>query len=222
MEYRKHAQQGFHRTILTEKQGFLSEAGGPRQHARPRHGLNGQLRKYRRINRPRHFDIDSLRNCVTEVFVWHGYHGTSMRMLTDASGLGTQSLHRRPEIRLTAARRGNIGTPGISDPPSPGLTGPLLDCHHSFGASITRGYGVRGAHSALIGRYAFAGFVSGRALSIAADSSVQTQRADPWRRHRADRAAGRRPGWRHRQRAVLRQGCRRRSVRRGFYASRQG
>lgn len=45
------------------------------------------------MNRPRHFDIDSLRKCVTDVFVSHGYRGTSMNMLTDASGLGKQSLY---------------------------------------------------------------------------------------------------------------------------------
>jgi TetR/AcrR family transcriptional regulator, transcriptional repressor for nem operon len=45
------------------------------------------------MNRPRRFDIDSLRKCVTGVFASHGYHGTSMSMLTDASGLGKQSLY---------------------------------------------------------------------------------------------------------------------------------
>ncbi|HEY6132993.1 MAG TPA: TetR/AcrR family transcriptional regulator [Rubrivivax sp.] len=45
------------------------------------------------MNRPRHFDLDGLRECVTDVFVKHGYRGTSMSMLTEASGLGKQSLY---------------------------------------------------------------------------------------------------------------------------------
>ena len=45
------------------------------------------------MNRPRGFDIDSLRKCVTGVFASHGFRGTSMSMLTDASGLGKQSLY---------------------------------------------------------------------------------------------------------------------------------
>lgn len=45
------------------------------------------------MNRPRHFDLDSLRECVTDVFTEHGYRGTSMSMLADASGLGKQSLY---------------------------------------------------------------------------------------------------------------------------------
>lgn len=45
------------------------------------------------MNRPRRFDIDSLRKCVTDVFASHGFRGTSMSMLTDASGLGKQSLY---------------------------------------------------------------------------------------------------------------------------------
>ena len=53
---------------------------------------------------------------------------------------------------------------------------------------------MRGTYSALNGRYVLGGFVSGRAFSIAADSSVQTQRAAHCRRHRTDRAAGRGQG----------------------------
>jgi TetR/AcrR family transcriptional regulator, transcriptional repressor for nem operon len=45
------------------------------------------------MNRPRHFDLERLRECVTDVFVKHGYRGTSMSMLTEASGLGKQSLY---------------------------------------------------------------------------------------------------------------------------------
>lgn len=71
-------------------------------------------------------------------------------------------------------REGNIDTPGISDPPIPGLTGPLLDYNHSFGAAITGGYVVRDAGSAFNGRYVFGDFVSGRIFSIASDGSVQT------------------------------------------------
>ena len=71
-------------------------------------------------------------------------------------------------------REGNIDTPGINDPPTPGLSGPLLDYNRSFGASITGGYVVRDATSPLNGRYVFGDFVSGRIFSIAADGSVQT------------------------------------------------
>ena len=45
------------------------------------------------MNRPRGFDIDSLRKCVAGVFASHGFRGTSMSMLSDASGLGKQSLY---------------------------------------------------------------------------------------------------------------------------------
>ena len=43
--------------------------------------------------RPRHFDLDTLREHVAEVFLQHGYRGTSMSMLTDATGVGKQSLY---------------------------------------------------------------------------------------------------------------------------------
>ena len=45
------------------------------------------------MNRPRHFDIDELRERVADVFIAHGYRGTSMSMLSEASGLGRQSLY---------------------------------------------------------------------------------------------------------------------------------
>lgn len=45
------------------------------------------------MNRPRHYDADSLLECVTNVFIEHGYRGTSMAMLTEACGLGKQSLY---------------------------------------------------------------------------------------------------------------------------------
>ena len=45
------------------------------------------------MNRPRNFDLDSLRERVTDVFAKHGYHATSMSMLSDACGLGKQSLY---------------------------------------------------------------------------------------------------------------------------------
>jgi TetR/AcrR family transcriptional regulator, transcriptional repressor for nem operon len=45
------------------------------------------------MNRPRHFDLNDLRERVTDVFAEHGYRGTSMAMLLDASGLGKQSLY---------------------------------------------------------------------------------------------------------------------------------
>ncbi|WP_088279644.1 sorbosone dehydrogenase family protein [Ideonella sp. A 288] len=71
-------------------------------------------------------------------------------------------------------REGNIATPGISDVPTPGLTGPVLDYTRGFGASVTGGYVVRDAGSPLDGRYVFGDFVSGRIFAIAADGSVQT------------------------------------------------
>jgi TetR/AcrR family transcriptional regulator, transcriptional repressor for nem operon len=45
------------------------------------------------MNRPRTFDLDELRERLTDVFVEHGYRGTSMSMLTEAAGLGRQSLY---------------------------------------------------------------------------------------------------------------------------------
>jgi TetR/AcrR family transcriptional repressor of nem operon len=45
------------------------------------------------MNRPRSFDLDELRERLTDVFVEHGYRGTSMSMLSEAAGLGRQSLY---------------------------------------------------------------------------------------------------------------------------------
>jgi TetR/AcrR family transcriptional regulator, transcriptional repressor for nem operon len=45
------------------------------------------------MNRPRTFDLQELRERVTDVFATHGYHATSMSMLSDACGLGKQSLY---------------------------------------------------------------------------------------------------------------------------------
>jgi TetR/AcrR family transcriptional regulator, transcriptional repressor for nem operon len=45
------------------------------------------------MNRPRSFDPDELRERLTDVFIEHGYRGTSMNMLTEAAGLGRQSLY---------------------------------------------------------------------------------------------------------------------------------
>jgi len=70
-------------------------------------------------------------------------------------------------------REGDIGTPGISDPPVAGLTEPLLAYSHSFGAAITGGYVVRQANSPLYGKYVFGDFVSGRIWAIDGDGSAQ-------------------------------------------------
>jgi TetR/AcrR family transcriptional regulator, transcriptional repressor for nem operon len=43
--------------------------------------------------RPRAFNDHDVRDRVADVFTAHGYHGTSMAMLTDAAGLGKQSLY---------------------------------------------------------------------------------------------------------------------------------
>jgi len=43
--------------------------------------------------RPREFDPDEVRARVTEVFTTHGYRGTSLAMLSEAAGLGKQSLY---------------------------------------------------------------------------------------------------------------------------------
>jgi TetR/AcrR family transcriptional regulator, transcriptional repressor for nem operon len=43
--------------------------------------------------RPREFDDDAVLQRVTDVFTAHGYQGTSLAMLTDAAGLGKQSLY---------------------------------------------------------------------------------------------------------------------------------
>jgi TetR/AcrR family transcriptional regulator, transcriptional repressor for nem operon len=43
--------------------------------------------------RPRAFDDDAVRERVADLFTAHGYQGTSIAMLTEASGLGKQSLY---------------------------------------------------------------------------------------------------------------------------------
>jgi TetR/AcrR family transcriptional regulator, transcriptional repressor for nem operon len=43
--------------------------------------------------RPRAFNDRDVTDQVTDVFTAHGYHGTSMAMLTEAAGLGKQSLY---------------------------------------------------------------------------------------------------------------------------------
>ncbi len=45
------------------------------------------------MSRPRAFDDQAVRERVTDVFVAHGFTGTSLAMLTEASGLGKQSLY---------------------------------------------------------------------------------------------------------------------------------
>ena len=102
--------------------------------------------------------------------LWIADVGQSAREELDfisAASLGGQNFGWRQ-------REGNIATPGISDPPTAGLTDPLLDYNHSFGAAITGGYVVRDAASPLNGRYVFGDFISGRIFSIAADGSLQT------------------------------------------------
>ncbi len=71
-------------------------------------------------------------------------------------------------------REGDIPTPGISDPPVSGLTGPLLVYDHSTGQSITGGYVVRDSTSELFGKYVFADFVNGRIWAIDADGTPKT------------------------------------------------
>lgn len=71
-------------------------------------------------------------------------------------------------------REGDIATPGISDPPVPGLTDPLLVYNRSLGQSITGGYVVRDPSSDLYGRYVFGDFVTGRIWHIAADGTPKT------------------------------------------------
>jgi TetR/AcrR family transcriptional regulator, transcriptional repressor for nem operon len=45
------------------------------------------------MSRPRAFDEDDVRQRLADVFTANGFQGTSMAMLTDASGLGKQSLY---------------------------------------------------------------------------------------------------------------------------------
>ncbi len=71
-------------------------------------------------------------------------------------------------------REGEIATPGVGGPLQPGMVDPLLVYPRSFGQSITGGYVVREAGSALYGQYIFGDFVSGRIWSITGDGSAQT------------------------------------------------
>jgi TetR/AcrR family transcriptional regulator, transcriptional repressor for nem operon len=45
------------------------------------------------MSRPRAFNDTDVRDRVADVFTAHGYHGTSLAMLTEAAGLGKQSLY---------------------------------------------------------------------------------------------------------------------------------
>lgn len=67
---------------------------------------------------------------------------------------------------------GGIRTPGISDPPPPGATGPITEYDHSVGSAITGGYVYRGPEiDTLNGRYIFADFVTGEIFSVLPDGS---------------------------------------------------
>ena len=63
-------------------------------------------------------------------------------------------------------REGDIATPGITDPPVPGLVGPTLAYNHTFGIAITGGYVVRQPSSPLYGMYVFADYGSSRIWAI--------------------------------------------------------
>ncbi len=71
-------------------------------------------------------------------------------------------------------REGDIATPGISDPPLAGATGPLLVYDHGIGESITGGYVVHQAGSPLDGQYVFGDFSTGRIWALAADGNPHT------------------------------------------------
>jgi TetR/AcrR family transcriptional regulator, transcriptional repressor for nem operon len=45
------------------------------------------------MSRPREFDDEIVLNVAADVFTAHGYAGTSISMLTDATGMGKQSLY---------------------------------------------------------------------------------------------------------------------------------
>jgi glucose/arabinose dehydrogenase len=68
-------------------------------------------------------------------------------------------------------REGNINTPGIGGTRPAGLIDPNFVYDRSFGASITGGYVVREAGSALFGQYVFGDFVSGNIWAVAGDGS---------------------------------------------------
>jgi glucose/arabinose dehydrogenase len=85
----------------------------------------------------------------------------------DASSAGGQNFGWR-------VREGDIATPTVGGPLQPGMVDPLLVYPRSFGQSITGGYVVREAGSALYGQYIFGDFVSGRIWSINGNGSPQT------------------------------------------------
>jgi hypothetical protein len=71
-------------------------------------------------------------------------------------------------------REGDIATPGISDPVPPGtvFTEPILVYDHGEGQSITGGYVVRDASSALDGYYVFGDFINGRIWAAPAEGGL--------------------------------------------------
>jgi glucose/arabinose dehydrogenase len=71
-------------------------------------------------------------------------------------------------------REGRIATPGVGGPASADMVDPVLDYTRDFGQSITGGYVVREAGSALFGQYVFGDFVTGRIFAINGDGSSQT------------------------------------------------
>lgn len=77
-------------------------------------------------------------------------------------------------------REGDIATPGINDPIPPGtvFTDPILVYDHDVGQSITGGYVVRDATSALDGYYVFGDFVNGRVWAAPAEGGPLTFGAD--------------------------------------------
>jgi glucose/arabinose dehydrogenase len=71
-------------------------------------------------------------------------------------------------------REGRIATPGVGGPATAGMVDPVLDYARDFGQSITGGYVVREAGSALFGQYVFGDFVTGRIFAMAGDGSALT------------------------------------------------
>lgn len=102
----------------------------------------------------------------------------SFDRLTGDLWIGDVGQNQREEIDFIGAqsrggqnfgwriREGDIATPGISDPPVAGLVGPALAYNHSFGFSVTGGYVVRQANSALNGMYVFGDYGSGRVWAM--------------------------------------------------------
>jgi len=90
--------------------------------------------------------------------LWIGDVGQGAREEVDfiaAASTGGQNFGWR-------IREGDIATPGISDPPVAGLTGPALVYNHTVGFAITGGYVVRQPSSPLYGMYVFGDYSSGR------------------------------------------------------------